>query len=129
MFLHRAVIYCWYQIHIANQVRHATFHFHAVALQIRHATLTRKMAVFGEANGKWPVFRWHFFHSAFITVCCHCCALSCKSVSVLLYRCESLQMCACEKRIIVALLKWNRPSGPKLNKDFTCEWPHLSFCL
>lgn len=55
MFLHRAVIYCWYQIHIANQVRHATFHFHAVALQIRHATLTRKMAVFGEANGKWPV--------------------------------------------------------------------------
>lgn len=55
MFLHRALIYCWYQIHIANQVRHATFHFHTVALQIRHATLTRKMAVFGEANGKWPV--------------------------------------------------------------------------
>lgn len=44
------LIYSSYQIHIAKRVRRATFHLHAAALQIRHATLTRKMAAAMHAN-------------------------------------------------------------------------------
>ena len=63
-----ALIYCSYQIHIARQVRHATFHFHAVALQIRHATLTRKMTAEAEPKGSGLCLRVTFrFHSTNIT--------------------------------------------------------------
>lgn len=67
-FSSTALIYCSYQIHIASQVRHATFHFHAVALQIRHATLTRKMTAEAEPKGSGLCLRVTFrFHSTNIT--------------------------------------------------------------
>lgn len=67
-FSSTALIYCSYQIHIASQVRHATFHFHAVALQIRHATLTRKMTAEAEPKGSGLCLCVTFrFHSTNIT--------------------------------------------------------------